>query len=56
MGREEWHRDSVRRVSARRLADQRQPDSRVNVEQNAGPDTEINLALDRVRAGDIQLG
>ena len=35
---------------------QRQPDSRVNLEQTAGPDTEDDLALGRVRAGDLQLG
>ena len=34
---------------------QRQPYSRVNFEQPVGPDTEFNLALDRVRAGDLQL-
>ena len=33
-----------------------QPNSRVNVEQTAGPDTEINPALGHVRAGDFHLG
>ncbi len=30
---------------------QRQPNSRVNIDQTAGPDTDNNLALDLVRAG-----
>ena len=47
------------RLSAPRLGStacrQHQPDSRVNLKHTAGPGTDDDLALGRVRAGDSQL-
>ena len=58
------HRSAGPRRKARQLGaprhgsttrHQHQPDSRVNLEQTAGPDTENDPALGHVRAGDLQL-